>query len=911
MSEPNPLVERLKLWRDPDKGLELFAKDCLKILNKEGKLVPLVFNDAQRTVHERLEAQRARQGMVRATVLKGRRQGISTYVAARYYWRATLFFGRKVYILSHEKKSALALFGMVERYHKYNPFGPETGTDNAQMLTFPGLEGSYTVATAGASEGGRGDDINLFHGCLSPDTWIMTPERGLKRMEDFSVGDMVLTHNNVVAPITFISRQTKKALKVKVLGSSEPIVATPEHKFWTPNGMKPLGDLKVGDVVGHPVLVLKDRPVEWPFRLDYGSRTRGALQTGGVAAVGPDTLTSSFDLGRVLGLYLAEGTIVRQTSGVPSAVTFTVHRKEVERTLAWLTPFRHCWRAEPKVADRTDSLTSAVTVYSRSFAEFVEARCGAKDNKRLPAEWADHRDFAHGLVVGYFSGDGGGTMNAYTRRVQAPSIRPAITIGMRDALAALGYGWPAIGYQGPGVRNGRQERAQWTIRVSGEGADRLWAEMGREPLPRNRKARGNNIKIAGGYAWLPITSLDEVGDTEVMDFEVGHVDHSYRTLQCAVSNSEVAFWQNAESHFAASVNCVALLPGTEIILESTSAGPTGKYFENYRSGEQEGGIYESIFVPWFIQKEYHFPPPVDFKLNDIPPDDMTLSEAEIANVYDLNDGQMMWRRIKVDELGLQRFKREYPMNPDDAWSSIETDTFINPAAILRSRGRKTEPAGPKIMGVDPAGGGGDRFAILMRHGNAVPVMEWRTKLQHREAVQWVKSMIDKYDPDRVNIDSGNMGQAIITELRSYGPRYSEKIRAVSFGSPSQIKLANKERVGPINRRAEMYGRLKEWLEDPEGYASIPNSDDLGSDLAAIRQIFRTNLDWLLMSKADMKAKGLRSPDLADALALTFASKEYFAPKDDGSQPAIQDAALTRRPDPDYYEVSVADGGWMI
>ena len=36
MTEPNPLVERLKLWRDPDKGLELFAKDCLKILNKEG-----------------------------------------------------------------------------------------------------------------------------------------------------------------------------------------------------------------------------------------------------------------------------------------------------------------------------------------------------------------------------------------------------------------------------------------------------------------------------------------------------------------------------------------------------------------------------------------------------------------------------------------------------------------------------------------------------------------------------------------------------------------------------------------------------------------------------------------------------------------------------------------------------------
>lgn len=536
MNAPNPLVERLKLWRDPDKGLEIFAKDCLKILNKEGKLVPLVFNDAQRLVHERLEKQRRETGMVRATILKGRRQGISTYVAARYYWRATLFFGRKVYILSHEKKSALALFGMVERYHKYNSFGPETGTDNAQMLTFPGLEGSYTVATAGASEGGRGDDINLFHG------------------------------------------------------------------------------------------------------------------------------------------------------------------------------------------------------------------------------------------------------------------------------------------------------------------------------------------------------------------------------------SEVAFWQNAESHFAASVNCVALLKGTEIILESTSAGPAGKYFEKFREGEAGGDIYESIFVPWFIQREYRFPAPADFTLDTTPPDDMTLSEAEMAKVFGLDNDQMMWRRLKVKELGLQRFKREYPMNPDDAWSSIETDTFINPAAILRARGRDTIAAGPKIMGVDPAGGGGDRFAVLMRHGNAVPVMEWRTKLQHREAVQWVKEMIDRHDPDRVNIDSGNMGQAIITDLRSYGPTYSNKIRAVSFGAPSQMKQANKARVGPENRRAEMYGRLKEWLEDPEGHASIPNDDALGADLASVRQIHRTNLDWLLMSKADMKAKGLRSPDLGDALALTFASKEYFAPKDDSAKPA--DPATGRwHADGDY--APVAEGGWMI
>jgi hypothetical protein len=214
------------------------------------------------------------------------------------------------------------------------------------------------------------------------------------------------------------------------------------------------------------------------------------------------------------------------------------------------------------------------------------------------------------------------------------------------------------------------------------------------------------------------------------------------------------------------------------------------------------------------------------------------------------------------------------------------------------------------MGVDPAGGGGDRFAIIVRHGNAVTVKEWRTKLQHAEAVQWVKDMIDRHDPDRVNIDSGNMGQAIVTSLRAYGPSYSDKIRAVSFGSPSQMKMANRSRVGPENRRAEMYGRLKEWLEDPEGYASIPNDDDLASDLVSVRQIHRTNLDWLLMSKADMKTRGLRSPDLGDALALTFASKEYFEPKPE-RRVSLSEVESTPTVAVSYHEFENSEGGWML
>ena len=121
-------------------------------------------------------------------------------------------------------------------------------------------------------------------------------------------------------------------------------------------------------------------------------------------------------------------------------------------------------------------------------------------------------------------------------------------------------------------------------------------------------------------------------------------------------------------------------------------------------------------------------------------------------------------------------------------------------------------------------------------------------------------------------------------------------------------MANKTRVGPENRRAEMWGRLKEWVEDTEGCASIPNIDDLASDFVAVKQIHRTNGDWLLQSKADMKKEGKRSTDLGDAAALTFASKEYFPERERvvSSQPVASTGEI------DYTDAMPGSGGgWMI
>jgi hypothetical protein len=146
------------------KELEVYAIHCLKILDKAGKKQAFEFNQAQRFVHARLEQQLKETGKVRALILKGRQQGISTYVGARFYHKTTMNFGQRAFIVSHEQKSTNNLYSMVKRYHENNPMPISTGATNAQELIFDKLDGGYKLATAGTQDVGRSNTAQLLHG---------------------------------------------------------------------------------------------------------------------------------------------------------------------------------------------------------------------------------------------------------------------------------------------------------------------------------------------------------------------------------------------------------------------------------------------------------------------------------------------------------------------------------------------------------------------------------------------------------------------------------------------------------------------------------------------------------------------------------------------------------------------------
>ncbi len=146
--------------------LDFYARNCLFIRTKSGAVQPFDFNRAQHYIHQKLEEQKAKTGRVRALILKGRQQGCSTYVGARYYHATTWATGIRCFILTHEDQATQNLFEMVNRYHEHCPAAvkPSTGAANAKELFFDKLDSGYKVGTAGTKGVGRSSTIQLFHG---------------------------------------------------------------------------------------------------------------------------------------------------------------------------------------------------------------------------------------------------------------------------------------------------------------------------------------------------------------------------------------------------------------------------------------------------------------------------------------------------------------------------------------------------------------------------------------------------------------------------------------------------------------------------------------------------------------------------------------------------------------------------
>ena len=318
--------------------------------------------------------------------------------------------------------------------------------------------------------------------------------------------------------------------------------------------------------------------------------------------------------------------------------------------------------------------------------------------------------------------------------------------------------------------------------------------------------------------------------------------------------SEFAFWDNAIMHMAGLGNAISDAPGTEIIIESTANGIGGPFHQMWQDAEAGIGEYIAIFVPWFWQDEYRAVIPEGFQLS---PDDIKYIEA-----YGLDMAQMAWRANKVTLYGKGfewLFDQEYPATPALAFRSSTADPLITPTTVMTSvNSQYRERTGAFVIGCDPAEYGADRTAIAFRHGRVVYRIEYHEKKGPMEVAGILAAYYKQFQPDAIFVDKIGIGSGIVDRLK--------ELKVPVIGVNSAERAQDSERYA--NKRAEIWYRYKEWLEDTPN--RMPNDAALIADTSAPGYKTSSNGARLIESKIDMKKRGVRSPDGGDAIAMTFA-----------------------------------------
>ncbi len=205
----------------------------------------------------------------------------------------------------------------------------------------------------------------------------------------------------------------------------------------------------------------------------------------------------------------------------------------------------------------------------------------------------------------------------------------------------------------------------------------------------------------------------------------------------------------------------------------------------------------------------------------------------------------------------QEFLCDFSASSDDVLIPIDLADNASRRLIAEDDVRGAE----KVIGIDVARFGSDRTAICKRWGLWCKEIKTYRNLATDAVVDRAIEAIREFDPDATFIDIG-YNPGVYDRLLKLG----YNVISVDFGGAP----ANEARYW--NKRAEMWGEMRDWLQRG---GAIPNDTDLKTDLSQPRYGYANDGARIkLESKDKIKERGGRSPDLADALAITFAHKIF-------------------------------------
>lgn len=206
---------------------------------------------------------------------------------------------------------------------------------------------------------------------------------------------------------------------------------------------------------------------------------------------------------------------------------------------------------------------------------------------------------------------------------------------------------------------------------------------------------------------------------------------------------------------------------------------------------------------------------------------------------------------------------EFPLTEDDGVISL--------GLVEAAVDRQVSPTDSGVVwGLDVARFGDDTTALCKRRGNVVIELtkEWR-KLDLMQTCGIVakeyRETPDGWAPAAINVDVIGIGAGVVDRLRELGL----PVRGVNVGESPAIQGERFMRL-----RDELWWQTREWFEGRA--VTMPRDDGLISELVAPKYKLESSGKIKIESKDDMKKRGVKSPNRADALCLTFAGGEIRA-----------------------------------
>jgi hypothetical protein len=235
-----------------------------------------------------------------------------------------------------------------------------------------------------------------------------------------------------------------------------------------------------------------------------------------------------------------------------------------------------------------------------------------------------------------------------------------------------------------------------------------------------------------------------------------------------------------------------------------------------------------------------------------------------SGLYRVDETDLPWlppeeielaKRTMSDAAFRQEFLCDFSAAAENALITID----LVSAAAQKNHPERDFNYAPRVIGVDVARFGDDRSVIQRRQGLlAIDPIVFKD-IDNMTLAGRVGEEVLKWKADACFVDAGR-GEGVIDRLRQLGHSVVE----VNFGGkPNDEHYQDK--------RTEMWMEMKHWLEQG---GEIPNHPELKTDLCVPTYDFLASGKVRLESKDRIKERGMKSPDIGDALALTFAQRVH-------------------------------------